>query len=225
MTTPPRVSGEEAAQAFARIVRRHRKAGNDQVLSFGDDAREMLSYLRKCGTAGLLHDDESHDLEDGLTLRLWLWWEGESLELWMLDAAERLGLNRRRIGARLGVTTGQGLVDRRDRKRAMFSILGRPDEKVIRQEKRDEQAARRAPAPPKDATTAFLDLVDRHRDELPDEVVENLDYLRTEVAPSSSTFRMFLADLIEDLQAAGAGGQLAAAATQVTALLTAPPPH
>lgn len=77
-----------------------------------DDPREVLAYLRQRGRTGLRVDHTGDDITDALTLRLWLWWEGEATELWLLEAAEALRRNRRAVGASLGLTTGQSLVNR-----------------------------------------------------------------------------------------------------------------
>lgn len=120
MRKPPRVTDQQMREARDRI--HHRHAGDDHPDTYllSEDPLEVLSYLRKHGTHGLREDAERHDVEDALTLRLWLWWQGEALELWLLDQVDVLALNRRRIGAVLGVRTSQGLVDRREYKRGLF---------------------------------------------------------------------------------------------------------
>jgi hypothetical protein len=72
----------------------------------------VLSYLRQRGRPGLVADETGDDITDALTLRLWLWWEGEAAELWLLEAAESLGRDRRPLCERLGLRSTQGLVDR-----------------------------------------------------------------------------------------------------------------
>lgn len=122
MTTPPRPTRADYDAAIARIHARRRAAGDDHPLALSDDPREVLTYLRRRGHAGLIKDATGDDLTDALTLRLWLWWEGEAVELWLLQAAEMLGRNRRATGAVLGLATGQGLLDRITRKRTMLGL-------------------------------------------------------------------------------------------------------
>ncbi len=57
-------------------------------------------------------DNAGDDLTDALTLTLGLWWEHLEFETWLLQAGEKLGRNRRTVGAVLGLTHGQSLVDR-----------------------------------------------------------------------------------------------------------------
>lgn len=181
MTTPPRVTPDDAREALARIVRRHRAADDDATYIPDSDPREMLAYLRKRGACGLLFDEDSNDVEDALTLRVALWWEGEDVEDWLLAAVERRGLNRRRVGAVLGIRTGQGLVDRRKRTRARLATT-----------------AELADDPPAEMPTdpaamlerwrtlrAFAALLLQHRGWLPDDVAEDLsDVLRAEMEPA-----------------------------------------
>lgn len=106
--------------AIGRITERRDRVDDPHRYLLNDDPREVLAYLRK-HSRGMPEDIRKADVDDGLVLRVWLWWEGETAELWLLDRAEDLGMNRRRVGARLGVTTGQGLVDRRAHKREVLA--------------------------------------------------------------------------------------------------------
>ena len=176
MSTPPRVTAEQAELAAARIARRH--GGHA-----GDDPREILAYLRKRGIHGLREDEESHDIEDGLILRLFLWWEGESAELRLLEAAEKLGFPRRRTRRVLGIATNQGIADRLDRKRGLLGDLGVPSEKLVRVERarEGEAAARRRD---RAATlAAFICLLRSHRDELPPDAADWMDDLEASIDP------------------------------------------
>jgi hypothetical protein len=118
---PPRVGDAAREAAIQRIQRRHAADDNNDIYLLSEDPREVLRYLRKRGTSALRGDEDSHDVEDALILRLWLWWRGEEDEVWLLNAVEELGLNRRRVGAHLGVKSGQGLVDRREYKRRLLA--------------------------------------------------------------------------------------------------------
>lgn len=137
-------------EALANIHRRHAADDNTSTHLLSDDPVEVLTYLRRRGVRELRGDDHGHDVEDALTLRLWLWWTGEAAELWLLDAAEHLGLNRRRVGARLGVRTGQGLVDRRTYKRQLLAGAG-PDQ---------------VPPPPSDAPSPAQRWLEAHRGQI-----------------------------------------------------------
>jgi hypothetical protein len=128
MRQPPRVSDAEKDEAISRIQRRHADDDLSYQYLLSDDPLEALSYLRRRGRQGLRGDPDGqgHDVIDALTLRVWLWWRLEEHELYLLDQVDALGLNRRRVGARLGVTTGQGLVDRREYKRGLLADPNRP---------------------------------------------------------------------------------------------------
>lgn len=126
MRKPPRVSPAAKDAALARIHRRHARDDTSYTYLLSEDPREVLAYLRKRGANGLVGDEESHDIEDAIDLRVWLWWEGEEHELWLLDAVDALGLNRRRVGAHLGVGTSTGLVDRREYKRKLLRPTADP---------------------------------------------------------------------------------------------------
>ncbi|MEU1813412.1 hypothetical protein [Micromonospora aurantiaca (nom. illeg.)] len=130
---------EQAARAVRDIADRHAKVDDPHLERLGDEPLDVLRYLRKYSN-GVPDPVSKADVADGLRLRIWLWWETASLELWLLDRAERLGVNRREIGALLGIRTGQGLVDRRDRLRALLGVHGRPDEKAIRVERAERRA-------------------------------------------------------------------------------------
>ncbi len=147
----------------------------------------MLVYLQRCGTSRLLEDQESHDLEDGLLLRVFLWWEGERFERGLLDAAEQIGFDRRRAGVPLGVRSGQGVIDRTYRKRALLDQggPGRPSEKLYRSYRAGRAtpapAARRAPAAVGALRSALGELL-RRRDDLPDDLAESVTLLRRETS-------------------------------------------
>jgi hypothetical protein len=112
MYWPPHVSDTDRDTALDRIYRRHRRDDNNYISLLSRDPLEVLTYLRKIGVRRLTGDNDSHDIEDALVLRIWLWQQGEEHELWLLEAAESLRLPRRRIGPILGVSTSQGFVNR-----------------------------------------------------------------------------------------------------------------
>lgn len=160
MTTPPRPDRAAYDAALARIHDRRRRAGDDHPLALSEDPREVLDYLRKRGRTGLRTDHTGDDITDALTLRLWLWWEGEATELWLLDAAEHLQRNRKNIGAVLGLTHGQSLIDRISRLR---DKLGRAPTAT------PTTVAPAAPSRDREIRALAAELVAR-RDEIPDDV-------------------------------------------------------
>jgi len=163
----PRPTTGEYEQALHRIHQRRRDAGDDHPLALSEDPREVLAYLRKRGRHGLIEDATGDDITDALTLRLWLYWEGEETELWLLQAAERLGRNRKRIGRVFGFTRGQSLVDRITR---IMEKLGRTPATTAAVPASDNDARIRALA---------VALASR-RGEMPPEVTE--DFAIDEVA-------------------------------------------
>lgn len=140
MATPPRVSDDQALQALRAIASRRAAIDDSHRGQLGDDLVPLdvlhaLSYLRKCSGSGVPTPIRRADVADAMRLRVWLWWHGQGIERWLLEWAEELGMNRRDLGRLLGVRTGQGLVDRRDRLQALLGEHGRPDEKLIRAER------------------------------------------------------------------------------------------
>lgn len=203
MATPPLVTAADAADAIRRITDRHRDANDPGQHLLTDDPRDVLRFLRGCGTKRLRSDAGRHDLEDALTLRLFLWWEGQDAEQWCLEAVETLragqrpdgvtvGL-RRRAGAVLGVGTGQGVVDRLDRLRGLLGPNRRPDEKAVRAERREcDGQLSLDPAPESqgdraEVLRAFIAAMLPYRDELPDDAYGSLNDLRHEATPDRAT--------------------------------------
>lgn len=120
MTTRPRPDERQYEAALQRIHQRRRNAGDDHPLALSEDPREVLAYLRRRGRAGLVIDDTGDDIVDALILRMWLRWEGDEIELWLLEASEHLGRHRRTVGSVLGLDSGQGLIDLIKRLRIAF---------------------------------------------------------------------------------------------------------
>lgn len=171
--------------AIARITQRHRRVDRPHQHLLTDDPREVIRYLRGCGSAGLLEDDESHDLEDLLVLRVFLWWEGQAAEKWALEAVETLAFDRKRAGRPLGIRTGQGVHDRLDRLIGLFSPARRPHQRVARIERGTAVGSALPPpaTPPQlDGTTlrSALAAVLDHLDDFPEDLIEDLVPLRRE---------------------------------------------
>lgn len=211
MTTPPRVTATDAAAAIERITRRHRGTDNPGQHQLTDDPRDVLAYLRKCGTRRLLGDDASHDLEDALTLRLFLWWEAETTELWIFDAVEALRFPRRRLRHLLGITSNVGWLNRHTRKRKLL----RPD--------RDVGPPSGGTATPSSTTgdaalREYLGLLYAQLDKLPDDVAEEVHAIHRDAAGAGTlpaAARSALALIVRELLGSGvdpapAGTRLAA---------------
>lgn len=158
-----------------------------------DDPREVLAFLRRRGSRGLLEDSHSHDLEDALVIDVWLWWENRRAELWVLDVGETLGFDRRRLGRPLGVSSGQGVHDRLDRLRNQLRRGGRPSEKHERLAKgtaTGPRGVRAAAAEPGERTVPDADVGAGMRqalagvlavlDDLPADAVDELILVRRE---------------------------------------------
>jgi hypothetical protein len=131
VSTPPRVTAEQAADAVARIHARRHAVDDPNAHRLDDDALQTLLYLRQ-HSDGIPDTVRQADIADALLLRVHLWWEAESLELWLLKMAAQLGIPHRQVGRVLGIRTRQGVRDRRDRKEALLGPAGVPDEKLTR---------------------------------------------------------------------------------------------
>jgi len=115
MTTPPRPTIEQVDAAIERIAARRRRIDDPHQEMLSDDPAEVLRYLRKHSGRHIPDGMLADDIEDGIILRHHVWWEGEALEAWLLDTAERLGIPRPRVAEMLGLRTGQGVAERRFR--------------------------------------------------------------------------------------------------------------
>jgi hypothetical protein len=134
------VTADQAAAAIERITDRRRRIDDPNAWRLSDDPAEVLDYLRRYSADVPAWVAEA-DVLDGLELRLRLWWLGEVAELWLLEQAQRLGVPPRRVGDRLGVSSRQGVHDRRRLARRKVAILrGEPDDSGADQRERDEEA-------------------------------------------------------------------------------------
>ncbi|MCE0764119.1 hypothetical protein LWC35_14540 [Pseudonocardia kujensis] len=106
------MSAEQAAAAIDRITERRRRVDDPNAWRLSEDPADVLAFLRSC-SRGMPAWVLEADVLDGLELRLRLWWLGEVAESWLLEQADRLGVPPRLVGQRLGVSTRQGVHDRR----------------------------------------------------------------------------------------------------------------
>jgi hypothetical protein len=198
------------AAAIARITRRHRDDDGPGRHLLTDDPREVIAFLRRCGSAGLRGDDHSHDLEDLLVLRFYLWWEGQENERWALDAGEKIRFDRRRLGRVLGVSTPQGVHDRLDRLLGLFGPARRPHQRYARIARGTAAGSQLpdspAPAPVnspglRDALAAMI----AHLDDFPEDIIEDLVPLKRETTRWAQLsdrelvgdLRLLLVDLVD----------------------------
>lgn len=162
-----------------------------------EDPREVLAYLRQRGRPGLVTDATGDDITDALTLKVWLWWELEATELWLLEAGEALGRRRKTIGAVLGLAEGQSLVDRIKRLRGRLrreQVTAVP----VAATSRDEQIRQVAA----DLIAARHEIPEDIADELPLMVIaEALPSWRPDAPPRDTAVLNALRWLLGDLAA------------------------
>lgn len=145
MSTRPRVHELELAQAISGVAARRRDVDDRhrELLPEGEgaDPREVLDYLRRYSGPDIPAWVLKADVSDALTLNNWLWWEDRQRELHFLKAGVARGLFLAQIGSQVGIGK-QAVRDRIDRLEALLHKGGRPDEKVMRRERRrDRQVA------------------------------------------------------------------------------------
>lgn len=130
MTTPAPVDWDQAARAMDRIASRHGQAKDPHLHKLTAEPHQVLGYLRRYSER-MPEEVRRQDVKDGLILRVWMWWEGQRDEAWLLEQASRLEMPNREAGKILNITSRQGVRDRRDRLDAL-KATGRPDEKWAR---------------------------------------------------------------------------------------------
>lgn len=135
MATPPYVSRADADEAVERIAQRRREIDDPHLDRLTDNPADMPNYLRRYTSEDTPDWVKRADAEDGLVIRLHLWWELEAFELWCLDLAYDTNVRARRVGQRLGIKSRAGVRDRRDRVRTKLGLLRTPDEKHARAER------------------------------------------------------------------------------------------
>jgi hypothetical protein len=139
VSTRPRVHREEVAAAILRIARRRAKIDDrsrDLLPDAPDsDPREVLDYLMHHSGNNIPQVVRLQDVKDALVLTNWLWWEDRRRELYFLKAGVESGMFLAELGGLVGVGK-QGVKDRIDRLTALLHRDGRPDEKILRRERR-----------------------------------------------------------------------------------------
>jgi hypothetical protein len=144
------MTDDDALRALESIAARRAEFNDSHLEEYAGelpDVLHVLAALRKRGNRHLTPQARQAEFADVLRLRVWLWWRANDLERWALEGAESAGANRRELGALLGIRTGQGVVDRRDRLASLFSRDRRPDEKVARAARRDARGEVSAAGP------------------------------------------------------------------------------
>lgn len=131
MKNPEPVSDADAEAAVARILTRHSDARDphlDDYLAAAHDLDALLAVLRAHRHDGLDPAIASADQHDGLLLHVRRWWDWVAEDLWLLAWGETLGVNRKAVAATLGLTSGQGIVDRITANRRKLAMArGEPD--------------------------------------------------------------------------------------------------
>jgi hypothetical protein len=143
MATRPKVHQVEVQRAIAKIAERRAQIDDSTRESLPDspdaDPREVLDYLRTHSTRAVPLWVLQAEVCDGLILNNWLWWEDRRRELQLLRAGVERGLYLAQLGAQIGVGK-QGVRDRIDRLEALLRY-DRPDEKIMRRERRTARGA------------------------------------------------------------------------------------
>jgi hypothetical protein len=164
-------------QARDAIRDRHAADDNTSTHLLSDDPREVLAYLRRRGVRELRGDTTGHDVVDGLTLRIYLWWEGERTEVWLMQAGVTLGLTGKTIGAPLGVRSRAGLMKRIEYKLALIAADTVDDTAADTQ----SQAGRtKWLADHRDELLAIAGVLVKHWDLFGEDTLENLVEVRSD---------------------------------------------
>lgn len=157
MKTPEPISAEQAGAAATRILDRRRRIDDphlDEFLAAGHDPRELIRVTLK-RYRGLPDWVGQADVEDVLVLHVRHWWDWADEDRAVLEQAERLGMNRKEVGQRLNLGSGQAIVDRiTTRRRQLAQLRGEPD------------PAELAAEPPEDRSQTQQRWLDTHRDDL-----------------------------------------------------------
>ncbi|WNV83090.1 hypothetical protein [Umezawaea sp. Da 62-37] len=166
----------------------------------------MLAYLRK-HVNEVPADIAQDDVLDGLVLRVRLWWEGEDHDRWLIERAERLGMNRRTTAAILNIGTSQGLVDRLHADRRKLERLHGPNQHIINTELKsdNDDAEQHWVRAHRSAVRSVVDTFLAHRHLATDEAADWLiELARDNDQPPDRTFiailRIAAAELAESPQ-------------------------
>ncbi|MEU7822949.1 hypothetical protein [Catellatospora sp. NPDC049133] len=167
MTTPPRPSDRDMADAIERIYERRRRV-DDEFELLSDDPRLVLEYLMRRSGRDLPVGVRAEEVADGLILRHWLWWQGEAFEAWLLASADKAGIPLPRVAVMLGATTGPAVSQRRHR--LSLKLSGRPPLRKYHPDARDMPAPASAAASSPTERTEPVDVLrawlDRNREVL-----------------------------------------------------------
>lgn len=130
MTTPPRIDRREIDAALARIGNRRIKIGDESWSAVDQESpAAVLDYLLDRPPRGAAWVKQA-DVNDGLVINVWLWWEDRRRELRLLKRGVAEGIPRSQLGSARGIGS-QGIQDRIDALEALLE-RGRPDAKIIR---------------------------------------------------------------------------------------------
>lgn len=180
MRKPPKVSSARLQRALDDIHRRHADDDNTSTHLLSSDPREVLTYLQRRGVRELRGDANGHDVVDALTLRIWLWWEGERAEVWFMEAGVQLGLTGKTIGEPLGVTTRAGVTSRLEYKRELIADETAGIEQA-------QTGRTRWLAEHRDQITAVAKILVDHWDQVSEETAESLVEVRHDLRDGRCT--------------------------------------
>lgn len=188
MTTPPRITQPELDHVVAVLHKRRAKVQDPRLELLGDDPAAVLDFLLRypSGTRWV----RQADIQAGLVLNVWLWWQDRRRELSLLRAGVKAGLFLTQLGAPLGITARQGTQDRIDRLEALLAY-DRPNEKLTRE-------ARRIARQDAEARDQRFLWIDEHRQEIRDVITNVLAEAERFADPDD---REFLDELDVDLVA------------------------
>lgn len=162
MKTPEPISAEQAGEAATRILDRRRHIDDphlDEFLAAAHDPRELIRVTLK-RYRGLPDWVGQADLDDVLVLHVRHWWDWADEDRAVLEQAERLGMNRKEVGQRLNLGSGQAIPDRiRARRRQLAQLRGEPDPAELAGEEAEPDRA----AAQQRWLDAHLDALDRAR--------------------------------------------------------------
>ena len=158
VATPPRVHRTQLTKALDRIAKRRAKI-DDQRFASGDceSPGQVLDYIGRHPTR--YPWVAQADIDDGLVLWVWQWWEGQRQLYRLLTCGRDHGKPYKQMGMPLGLGLNarkgktkvrnqrQGVKDLIDRLESLLKRGGRPDAELSREARRAERegAAKKDP--------------------------------------------------------------------------------
>lgn len=163
MATPPRVHRTQLENALTRIAKRRAKIDDERFSSIDcESPGQVLDYIRRNPTR--YPWVAQRDIDDGLVLWVWQWWESQRQLYALLSRGREHGVPYKQMGMPLGLGLNarkgntkvrnqrQGVLDRLDRLEALLKRGGTPNAELSREARRLERKA----APGGDPDLAWL---------------------------------------------------------------------